>query len=646
MQMRTTMVDVWSMKWLSNAFCRNKPANRLVSVGLMSLEERNSATSLCVLDLSATSCLSTMAPRPVESIEWSRSPAAPYSPPSSPWRIWQILNDSDGACTAEVSPGLWDAESRYQPNTSPDCQNFARSELAAGVSALPAPALARSIPLNPDGSSPIALGQPQDLPVTFPSGIGSFAAADDYVADSMVGAVDASVSVSSTNNSEPETISVKQPVVDQPVAPQPADTNEFRADQIHFSGVGSEGSVAELSVPESGIQIHGELVDPVAVFGQEQPEPDSASFGVVSSENELAQLATPPSFSIKVHMSDARVSADTIFDSVPSGSVASGQPMAAQRLADPSMTVSVVSAPRATVPDGQISTDGQQEQQSVSPIANQLAATPASVSGPMVFRLVRHAESGPELAISYSVTGFRGSQTVSASFQTTLPAGAKESQINIPSGAGGEEFELVMVSLGKASNCGIGNTTSIGSTAGKVEACSDTVLLTAFREGGSEEAFTILRNRHWNDVVNTCRKVLGNWTDAEDASQLVFFALSQAKISVPVILTRWLHRVASNAALDLARSRKRRKKHERVVARPVSVPGDEPSNQLEGRLEEALSLLPGPLQQAVRLKYVSGWSQKEAARLAGCPRGTLSRRAAQGIRLLRDLLNRDARFTS
>jgi RNA polymerase sigma-70 factor (ECF subfamily) len=633
------------MKWLSNAFCRNKPANRLVSVGLMALEERNSATSLCVLDLSATSCLSAMAPRPVEPIEWSRSPAASYNPPSSPWRIWQILTDSEGACTTEDSPALWEAEPRFQPNTSPDHQNFTRSELATGVSALPAPALGRSTPLNPDGSSPIALVQPQDLPVTFPSGIGSFAAADDYVADSMVGAVDASVSVSN-NNSEPETVSLKQPVVDQPVAPPPADTNEFRAGQIHFSGVGAEGNVAELSVPESGIQIHGELVDPVAVFGQEQPEPDSASFGVVSSENELAQLATPPSFSINVRMSDAHVSADTIFDSVPSESVASGQPMAAQRLADPSMTVSVVSAPRANVPDGQISTDGQQEQQSVSPIANGPAATPASVSGPMVFRLVRHAESGPELAISYSVTGFRGSQAVSASFQTTLPAGAKESQINIPSGAGGEEFELVMVSLGKASNCGIGNTTSIGSTAGKVEACSDTVLLTAFREGGSEEAFTILRNRHWNDVVNTCRKVLGNWTDAEDASQLVFFALSQAKISVPVILTRWLHRVASNAALDLARSRKRRKKHERVVARPVSVPGDEPSNQLEGRLEEALSLLPGPLQQAVRLKYVSGWSQKEAARLAGCPRGTLSRRAAQGIRLLRDLLNRDARFTS
>jgi RNA polymerase sigma-70 factor (ECF subfamily) len=633
------------MKWLSNAFCRNKPANRLVSVGLMALEERNSATSLCVLDLSATSCLSAMAPRPVEPIEWSRSPAASYNPPSSPWRIWQILTDSEGACTTEDSPALWEAEPRFQPNTSPDHQNFTRAELAAGVSALPAPALARSTPLNPDGSSPIALVQPQDLPVTFPSGIGSFAAADDYVADSMVGAVDASVSVSN-NNSEPETVSLKQPVVDQPVAPPPADTNEFRAGQIHFSGVGAEGNVAELSVPESGIQIHGELVDPVAVFGQEQPEPDSASFGVVSSENELAQLATPPSFSINVRMSDAHVSADTIFDSVPSESVASGQPMAAQRLADPSMTVSVVSAPRANVPDGQISADGQQEQQSVSPIANGPAATPASVSGPMVFRLVRHAESGPELAISYSVTGFRGSQAVSASFQTTLPAGAKESQINIPSGAGGEEFELVMVSLGKASNCGIGNTTSIGSTAGKVEACSDTVLLTAFREGGSEEAFTILRNRHWNDVVNTCRKVLGNWTDAEDASQLVFFALSQAKISVPVILTRWLHRVASNAALDLARSRKRRKKHERVVARPVSVPGDEPSNQLEGRLEEALSLLPGPLQQAVRLKYVSGWSQKEAARLAGCPRGTLSRRAAQGIRLLRDMLTRDARFTS
>lgn len=635
------------MKWLSNAFCRNKPANRLVSVGLMSLEERNSATSLYVLDLSATTCLSTMAPSPVESIESSRFPEAPYSPPSSPWRIWQILNNSAGACTTEVSPGLGGTETEFQANTCPDHQIFTRSELSAGVSALPAPAMARSIPLNPDGSSHSAFVQPQDLPVKLPSGIGVFAAADEYVADSIVGAIDASVSVSSANNSEPETISVKQPVVDQPIAPPPpADANEFRADRIHFSGVGAEGSVAELSVPESGIQIHGDFVDPVVVFGQEQPEPDCARLDVFPSENKPAQLPSSSSFSINARMSDAHLSADTIFDSVPSESVASGQPMAAQRLPDPTMTVSVVSAPRATAPDGRISTDGQRGHQSVSSIANGPAATPASVSGPMVFRLVRHAESGPELSISYSVTGFRGSQSVSASFQTSLPAGAKESQITIPPGAGGEEFELVMVSLGKESNYEINGITSIGSQAGKVEACSDTVLLTAFREGGSEEAFTILRNRHWNDVVNTCRKVLGNWTDAEDASQLVFFALSQAKISVPVILTRWLHRVASNAALDLARSRKRRKKHERVVARPVSVSGDEPSNQLEGRLEEALSLLPGPLQQAVRLKYVSGWSQKEAARLAGCPRGTLSRRAAQGIRLLRDMLTRDARFTS
>jgi len=52
------------------------------------------------------------------------------------------------------------------------------------------------------------------------------------------------------------------------------------------------------------------------------------------------------------------------------------------------------------------------------------------------------------------------------------------------------------------------------------------------------------------------------------------------------------------------------------------------------------------LQQAVQLRYLEGRSQKEAAEIAGCPRGTLAQRTANGVRRLRDVLgDRDNMFS-
>jgi RNA polymerase sigma factor (sigma-70 family) len=48
------------------------------------------------------------------------------------------------------------------------------------------------------------------------------------------------------------------------------------------------------------------------------------------------------------------------------------------------------------------------------------------------------------------------------------------------------------------------------------------------------------------------------------------------------------------------------------------------------------------LRDAVRLRYLEGWSQEQAAQRLGCPRGTLSQRAARGIQTLRDILAQTA----
>lgn len=57
-------------------------------------------------------------------------------------------------------------------------------------------------------------------------------------------------------------------------------------------------------------------------------------------------------------------------------------------------------------------------------------------------------------------------------------------------------------------------------------------------------------------------------------------------------------------------------------------------------LDLALVQLPERLREAVVLRYLEGRGQEEAARLAGCDKGTLSRRCTQGLNRLGALLSR------
>ena len=63
-------------------------------------------------------------------------------------------------------------------------------------------------------------------------------------------------------------------------------------------------------------------------------------------------------------------------------------------------------------------------------------------------------------------------------------------------------------------------------------------------------------------------------------------------------------------------------------------------------LEVELARLPVAERQAVILRYLEGRDQEEAAAIAGCPRGTFSRRASDGLARLRQrLAGRDADFS-
>ncbi len=165
---------------------------------------------------------------------------------------------------------------------------------------------------------------------------------------------------------------------------------------------------------------------------------------------------------------------------------------------------------------------------------------------------------------------------------------------------------------------------------------TDEALLAEFRASRSEPAFNEIVARHGAMVYRTCLRVLRELQDAEDAAQGVFFALARRPGAVLGSLPGWLHEVARRSSLNLLRTRRRRRTHERE-ATSMRTPKDSPWRD---EIDAALAALPAKLREAIVLRYLEGRSQEEAAREAGCPAGTIGWRASEGLQRLRALLSR------
>ena len=93
----------------------------------------------------------------------------------------------------------------------------------------------------------------------------------------------------------------------------------------------------------------------------------------------------------------------------------------------------------------------------------------------------------------------------------------------------------------------------------------DLPLLRTFVATGSaagEAAFEELVRRHGPMVLTTCRRVLGNPHDAEDAFQATFLVLARKAATIRGNLAGWLYAVAVRTARGVRVMRDRRSKHE------------------------------------------------------------------------------------
>jgi RNA polymerase sigma factor (sigma-70 family) len=173
------------------------------------------------------------------------------------------------------------------------------------------------------------------------------------------------------------------------------------------------------------------------------------------------------------------------------------------------------------------------------------------------------------------------------------------------------------------------------------DAPTDGELLDRYRLGRDEAAFELLVRRHGSLVLGVCRRVLRDAHLAEDAFQATFLILARKLRSVRrrATLAGWLYRVALRVAL---RARRGMSRGQPLVEEPaVEQPDLLAWRDLRPVLDEELARLPERLRLPVLLCYVEGHTAAQAARLLGCPRGTvLSRLATARGRLRTRLIRR------
>lgn len=176
------------------------------------------------------------------------------------------------------------------------------------------------------------------------------------------------------------------------------------------------------------------------------------------------------------------------------------------------------------------------------------------------------------------------------------------------------------------------------------QGASDEKLLQRFTDASDEAAFADLVRRHGPMVLGVCQRILNNEQDAADAFQGTFLVLVRkaASLSQPELLGPWLYGVAYRTALKARARESRRRAHERQVANMNAVEpmpaGD--GQPFRGELDEELNLLAEKFRAPLVLCYLEGKTHEEAARLLGCPPGSMSWRLDRALEALRARLGR------
>ena len=153
----------------------------------------------------------------------------------------------------------------------------------------------------------------------------------------------------------------------------------------------------------------------------------------------------------------------------------------------------------------------------------------------------------------------------------------------------------------------------------------------------------LLRDQHPR-IRAVCSRILGNHADADDAAQNAMIQISRSIDSFDQrsSVNTWIYRVATNAALDELRRRRRRPvsliDESQIGVEDAVAPDDYAVVDTRDELSMALAAIPEEFRVAMVLRDIGDLDYDEIAEVLGIPGGTVRSRIARGRARLAEIL--------
>lgn len=166
---------------------------------------------------------------------------------------------------------------------------------------------------------------------------------------------------------------------------------------------------------------------------------------------------------------------------------------------------------------------------------------------------------------------------------------------------------------------------------------TDSLLMQRFLDRNDSESLATIMDRYADMVYSTCRRVLGDESQAADVVQETFFQFIKHAHRITGSLGSWLHQVATRRAVDLVRQNASRRRREEAYATSASR-GPDTWETVEPLVDAALEEMPHELREVLVRHYLQRQSMTDLAADNGVSQSTVSRRISAGLELLREKL--------
>ena len=179
---------------------------------------------------------------------------------------------------------------------------------------------------------------------------------------------------------------------------------------------------------------------------------------------------------------------------------------------------------------------------------------------------------------------------------------------------------------------------------------NDLDLLRQFTRDHSQDAFTVLVNRHVNLVFSAALRQVRSPQLAEEVAQSVFTDLARVaatpsspfgNASTSTSLAPWLFTVTRRTAIDVVRKESRRQLREQIAVEMNAMNAEAADwNQIEPLLDEAVAALDETDRSAILLRYFENKSLREVGEALGTNDDAAQKRVSRAVERLREFFSK------